>query len=64
MALSPASMLTAHLKAAPPESGSGITFPPSSAQKRVLAEWPDDYRAGGSQRAGGERAGLVRHREH
>ena len=36
MALSPASMLTAHLKAAPPETGSGITFPPSSAQKRVL----------------------------
>lgn len=29
-------MLTAHLKAAPPETGSGITFPPSSAQKRVL----------------------------
>ncbi len=36
MALSPANMLTAHLKAAPPETGSGITFPPSSAQKRVL----------------------------
>jgi zinc protease len=30
-------MLTAHLKAAPPETGSGITFPPSSAQKRVLS---------------------------
>ena len=29
-------MFTAHLKAAPPESGPGITFPPSSAQKRVL----------------------------
>ena len=29
-------MLRAHLKAAPPETGSGITFPPSSAQKRVL----------------------------
>ena len=29
-------MLTAHLKAAPPESSAGITFPPSSAQKRVL----------------------------
>jgi zinc protease len=29
-------MLTAHLKAAPPESSSGITFPPSTAQKRVL----------------------------
>jgi zinc protease len=29
-------MLIAHLKAAPPETGSGITFPPSSAQKRVL----------------------------
>jgi len=29
-------MHRAHLKAAPPESGPGITFPPSSAQKRVL----------------------------
>lgn len=29
-------MITAHLKAAPPETGPGITFPPSSAQKRVL----------------------------
>jgi zinc protease len=29
-------MLTAHLKAAPPESSAGITFPPSSAEKRVL----------------------------
>ena len=29
-------MLTAHLKAAPPESSAGITFPPSTAQKRVL----------------------------
>jgi zinc protease len=29
-------MLTAHLKAAPPESGAGIAFPPSTAQKRVL----------------------------
>jgi len=29
-------MLTAHLKAAPPESSAGITFPPSPAQKRVL----------------------------
>jgi len=29
-------MFTAHLKAGPSESGSGITFPPSSAQKRVL----------------------------
>jgi zinc protease len=29
-------MLRAHLKAAPAETGSGITFPPSSAQKRVL----------------------------
>jgi zinc protease len=29
-------MLTAHLKAAPPETGAGITFPPSTAQKRVL----------------------------
>lgn len=29
-------MFTAHLKAAPPETGPGITFPPSSAQKRVL----------------------------
>jgi zinc protease len=29
-------MLTAHLKAAPPEAGPGIMFPPSSAQKRVL----------------------------
>ena len=29
-------MRSAHLKAAPPESGSGITFPPSTAQKRVL----------------------------
>jgi zinc protease len=29
-------MLTAHLKAAPPESSAGITFPPSAAQKRVL----------------------------
>lgn len=29
-------MLRAHLKAAPPESGPGITFPPSSAQERVL----------------------------
>ncbi|MDP9186201.1 MAG: insulinase family protein, partial [Verrucomicrobiota bacterium] len=27
---------TAHLKAAPPEISAGITFPPSSAQKRVL----------------------------
>jgi zinc protease len=30
-------MLTAHLKAAPPENSAGITFPPSTAQKRVLA---------------------------
>jgi zinc protease len=30
-------MLTAHLKAAPPESSAGITFPPSTAQKRILA---------------------------
>jgi len=29
-------MLTAHLKASPSESGAGITFPPSTAQKRVL----------------------------
>lgn len=29
-------MLSAHLKAAPPESGPGIIFPPSTAQKRVL----------------------------
>jgi zinc protease len=29
-------MFTAHLKAAPSDSGAGITFPPSSAQKRVL----------------------------
>ena len=29
-------MLTVHLKAAPPEAGAGITFPPSTAQKRVL----------------------------
>src|SRR4030088_2185255 len=29
-------MLSVHLKAAPPESGPGITFPPSTAQKRVL----------------------------
>jgi zinc protease len=29
-------MLTAHLKAAPAESSTGITFPPSTAQKRVL----------------------------
>ncbi|MEY2562550.1 MAG: zinc protease [Verrucomicrobiota bacterium] len=29
-------MFTAHLKAAPPENGAGITFPPSSAVKRVL----------------------------
>ena len=36
MALLPACMLTAHLKAAPPESSAGITFPPSAAQKRVL----------------------------
>jgi zinc protease len=31
-----ARMLTAHLKAAPTESGAGITFPPSTAQKRAL----------------------------
>ncbi|MEY2489065.1 MAG: zinc protease [Verrucomicrobiota bacterium] len=31
-------MLTAHLKAAPPESGASITFPPSTAQKRVLPD--------------------------
>jgi zinc protease len=30
-------MRSAHLKAAPPESGPGITFPPSTAQKRVLS---------------------------
>jgi zinc protease len=36
VALSPAFMLTAHLKAAPPESSAGVTFPPSAAQKRVL----------------------------
>jgi zinc protease len=29
-------MLTAHLKASPSESSAGITFPPSTAQKRVL----------------------------
>ncbi|HSP44877.1 MAG TPA: pitrilysin family protein [Chthoniobacterales bacterium] len=29
-------MLRAHLKVAPPESGPGITFPPSTAQKRIL----------------------------
>src|SRR3954468_14517091 len=29
-------MLSVHLKAAPPESGPAITFPPSTAQKRVL----------------------------
>jgi zinc protease len=29
-------MFTAHLKAAPSEAGAGITFPPSSAQKRIL----------------------------
>jgi len=29
-------MRSAHLKAAPPEIGAGITFPPSTAQKRVL----------------------------
>jgi len=30
-------MLTAHLKAAPPENSAGITFPPSTAQKSILA---------------------------
>lgn len=30
-------MLTAHLQAAPPENSAGITFPPSTAQKRILA---------------------------
>ena len=29
-------MFPAHLKAAPPESAPGISFPPTSAQKRVL----------------------------
>jgi zinc protease len=29
-------MLSAHLKAASPETGTGIVFPPSTAQKRVL----------------------------
>jgi zinc protease len=29
-------MLSAHLKAAAPETSSGITFPPSTAQKRIL----------------------------
>jgi zinc protease len=29
-------MLTAHLKAAPTESSAGITFPPSTAQERIL----------------------------
>src|SRR5947207_1316753 len=29
-------MRSAHLKAAPPKNGPGITFPPSTAQKRVL----------------------------
>jgi zinc protease len=29
-------MLSAHLKAAPPESSPGIVFPPSTAQKRIL----------------------------
>src|SRR5213595_3908730 len=29
-------MLRAHLKAAPPDSGPAITFPPSTAQQRVL----------------------------
>ncbi|MEN3368503.1 MAG: zinc protease [Verrucomicrobiota bacterium] len=29
-------MFTAHLKAAPSDPGAGITFPPSSAQKRIL----------------------------
>ncbi|HEX8076590.1 MAG TPA: insulinase family protein, partial [Chthoniobacterales bacterium] len=28
--------MSAHLKAAPPAAGAGITFPPSTAQKRVL----------------------------
>jgi zinc protease len=31
-------MFTAHLKAAPPETGPGITFPPSSAEKRILPD--------------------------
>jgi len=31
-------MRRAHLKAAPPENGPGITFPPSTAQKRVLPD--------------------------
>src|SRR3954447_1029667 len=35
-ALSFAGMLSAHLKAASPETGTGIVFPPSTAQKRVL----------------------------
>jgi zinc protease len=30
-------MLTAHLKAAPSEGSSGVTFPPTTAQKRVLS---------------------------
>src|ERR1044072_6797697 len=30
-------MLTAHLKAAPRDNGAGLLFPPSTAQKRVLA---------------------------
>ena len=30
-------MQSAHLKAAPPDSGPGIVFPPSTAQKRVLS---------------------------
>jgi zinc protease len=29
-------MFTAHLKAAPADTGAGITFPPSSARKRIL----------------------------
>ncbi|MEY2561264.1 MAG: zinc protease [Verrucomicrobiota bacterium] len=29
-------MFTAHLKAAPSDTGAGITFPPSSARKRIL----------------------------
>src|SRR3954464_7981293 len=30
-------MLSVHLKAAPPESGPAITFPPSAAEKRILS---------------------------
>ena len=53
-----------NLKAAPPESVGPDFVSAEHGAKMDFAKRADRHRAGRSQRAGGERAGVVRHRKH